>query len=363
MNISKFWFNCSLLFIAICMYSCSIKEPSPSPINSSIFLRPGDLVLQANGNMYITNPCYLAKVTPAGVITSIAGTNGKSSCAGDGGLATAALLSNPSGICADSVGNIYFADIRCNIVHKINVSTGVITAIAGNGIEGFSGDGGIASSAELDGPSGVAFDKGGNLYIADGNNNRIREVNFKTGLITTIAGSGPSGNTGGYSGDGGAATSALLNNPFSIAFDDSMNLYICDGGNYRIRKVNASSGIINTIGGNGQNSFNGDSIPALSAGVNPQFIVLDTARNIYLTDYSNNRIREINNKTGVITTIAGNGKMGYSGDGGLAIYAELHGPIGITLDNSGNLYFADSQNGEIRKIALSTGIITVVVHN
>ncbi|MGP8215418.1 MAG: hypothetical protein ACLQQ4_07635 [Bacteroidia bacterium] len=360
-----FVFGILILGIAIQFISCIKDNPTPPPtVPPNVIINSNDLVLDKTGNIYLTNGnCNILKVNTSGTVISFAGTE-KSGCSGDGGPATSATINFPIGICIDSVGNIYFSDSFCQAIHKINISTGIMTRIAGlcNGYPGYNGDGGAANSAELDSPGGISFDNSGNLYIADANNNRIRKVNFKTGIITTIAGNGPSGERGHYGGDGGPATSAQLNYPGSIALDDSLNVYIADCGNYRIRKVNAITGIINTIAGNGQSIFNGDSIPALSAAIYVEYIVIDTSKNIYLTDY-NNRIRKINGKTGIITTIAGNGIAGYSGDGGPATAAEISDPTGIALDNSGNVYFIDVGNSRVRKITVTTGIITTVAHN
>ena len=220
----------------------------------------------------------------------------------------------------------------------MNSTTGIITTIAGNGIAGYSGDGGLATNAELNNPYGVAVDSNGNIYIADTNNNRIRKVNSTTGIITTIAGNG----TAGYSGDGGLATNAELYYPYGVAVDSNGNIYIADTYNNRIRKVNSTTGIITTIAGNGTAGYSGDGGPATNAQLNyPYGVAVDSSGNIYIADTDNNRIRKVNSTTGIITTIAGNGNPGYSGDGGPATNAELYDPSGVAVDSNGNIYIAD----------------------
>jgi sugar lactone lactonase YvrE len=299
-----------------------------------------------------------------GIITTVAG-NGTAGYSGDGGPATGAELSAVTGAATDSAGNLYIADWSNHRIRKVNASTGVITTVAGNGTLGYSGDGGQATAAELCLPNGVALDSVGNLYIADWYNNRIRKVTVSTGIITTVAGIGPTNIGGGYSGDGGLATSAELDLPTNLTFDSAGNLYIADSNNHRIRKVNASTGVIATVAGNGTPGYSGDGGPATSAELNyPSDMTFDSAGNLYIADAQNERIREVNASTGVITTVAGNGTSnpgpnglpvgGYAGDGGSATSAELSIPYGVALDGAGNLYIADEQNYRIRKVSVTT---------
>lgn len=274
-----------------------------------------------------------------------------------GGAATSAKLNSPIGIVIDATGNIDFTDYECSAIHKINTATGIMTLVAGNRNYGYSGDGGPATNAELNEAEYLTLDANGNMYVADRLNYRIRRIDSKTGIITTVAGDG----TKGFSGDGGLAISAELN-PISVAVDDSNNLYIVDNGN-RVRKVYASTGIIVTIAGNGTNVYNGDSINAITAGIGAIDIVLDSVKNMYLSDIDNYRIRKISAKTNIITTIAGNGTEGNSGDGGLATAATIHLPTGIALDKNANLYIADNGNNSIRKVDMKTGIIITIAHN
>ena len=305
--------------------------------------------------LLIALTCVAAPVLLHGqIIRTIAG-NGTGGYSGDGGVATAAELYYPQAVAIDGSGNIYIADADNFRIRKMNIS-GVITTLAGNGTSGFSGDGGAATAAEISFSTGIAVDAANNVYIADEHNNRIRMVSA-SGIITTVAGNG----TGGFSGDGGAATAAELNNPEGVAVDASGNLYIADDYNQRIRMVSAS-GIIRTIAGTGTSGFSGDGGAATSANLNaPAAVAVDAAGRIYISDYGNNRIRVIN-ASGIVSTFAGNGTAGFTGDGGYATAAELHSPSGINLDAAGNLYVADYQNGRIRKIATS-GIISTVAGN
>jgi NHL repeat-containing protein len=219
--------------------------------------------------------------------------------------------------------------------------------VAGNGTPGFSGDGGAATSAELNGPGGVTVDSAGNLYIPDLNNDRIRKVAASTGTISTVAGNG----TQGHGGDGGLATNAELYQPDGVAVDDAGNLFIADTNNHRIRKVAAGTGTISTVAGNGTLGYSGDGGLATSAELyTPYVVVVDIADNLYIADSNNQAIRKVDGDTGTISTVAGNGTLGYSGDGGAATSAELNLPFGVSLDGPGNLYIADFGNERIRKV-------------
>jgi RHS repeat-associated protein len=294
-----------------------------------------------------------------GIINTVAG-NGTQGYSGDGGAATSAELNYPSRVAVDAAGNIYIADWHNYRVRKVTASTGDISTVAGNGTGGYSGDGGPATSAELYFPYGVAVDASGDIYIADLGNNRIRKVTVSTGDISTVAGNG----TGGYSGDGGPATSSELNRPIGVAADDAGNLYIADEGNNRIRKVTASTGDISTVAGNGTQGYSGDGGAATSAEIYyPEGLAIDSAGNIYIVDDGNNRIRKVTASTGDISTVAGNGTHGYSGDGGAATAAELFYPADVAVDSVGNMYIADYDNSRIRKVTASTKIITTVSGN
>jgi Leucine-rich repeat (LRR) protein len=291
-------------------------------------------------------------------IATTAGQVGSQGDAGDGGPATAALLNAPKGLAINNGGNIYVADTQNHRIRKID-SQRNITTIAGNGNPGYSGDDGAATQAKLNSPMDVALDNTAqHLYIADRDNARIRKLDLTTGIITTVAGT----NRKGYTGDNGPATAAKLHTPVAIALDGNNNIYIADAGRHRIRKVDNSTGIISTIAGKGSRGSRGDNGPATNAQLNqPSGLAVDKAGNLYITDTGNNRIRKIDN-TGTISTVAGNGNTGYAGDNGPATAAKLNGPTDVTTDNAGNLYIADNNNHVIRKVD-SNGNITTAIGN
>lgn len=292
-----------------------------------------------------------------GEIVTIAGT-GTGSFSGDGGQATVATMNYPEGICLDASGNVYFDDYYNNRVREVNMTTGIITTIAGNGSGGFSGDGGAATAAELNTPTGVAVDASGNVYIADWANSRIRLVSHATGIITTIAGTG----SAGYNGDNIQATAAKLNSPDGIVLDaTNSNLYIGDLLNMRVRKVNLATGIITTIAGNGSSGYSGNGGQATAAELNgPRGVALDDSNNVYVCDWANSEVRKINALTGVITAVAGTGSNGYSGDNGPSTSAKLYQPRGVAVDNLGNVYIGDGGNNRIREVIKATGTIVTI---
>jgi sugar lactone lactonase YvrE len=307
---------------------------------------PNGVAVDSAGNLYIADHANNAirKVS--------AGTGSITTVVGNGAASSSATLYAPYGVAVDSAGNLYIADTYNNVVREVSAGTGIITTVAGNGTAGYSGDGGAATSAELNTPIGVAVDGAGNLYIADNTKSRVREVSAGTGIITTVAGNG----TTGYSGDGGAATSAELNAPTGVAVDGAGDLYIVDFGNNRIRKVSAGTGnrIITTVAGSGTAGYSGDGGLATNAELlNPYGVAVDSAGDLYIADSTNNRIREVSAGTGFISTVAGNGTGGYSGDGGASTSAELSGPSGVALDSAGNLYIADSGNNRVREVEVT----------
>lgn len=275
-----------------------------------------------------------------------------------GGLERGTLLLNhPMGLCVDDAGHIYVADTGNHRVCKVEPTTGTMTVIAGNGQEGKAGDGGPATLAGLKRPMGLHVDALGNLFIADSGNHRVRRVDSATGTITTVAGSA----LADYSGDGGLATNARLHRPTDVHVDEAGNLLICDAGNYRVRRVDAKTGTITTVAGNGQSEPSGDGSPAASVALGwPWGIALDGSGSIYVAVHSGHRIRKVDTGTGTITTVAGDGRGGSAGDGGPATGAHLNYPTGIGVDRSGDLYIADTDNHRIRKVDRISGIISTV---
>jgi hypothetical protein len=270
---------------------------------------------------------------------------------GNGGPATAANIAAPIGLAIDTSGNFYFIE-NGMAVRKVNIATGIITRVAGGIQYGYSGDGGPATSATLNQANGLAFDKAGNLYISDRDNHVIRKVSAATGIITTVAGSG----TAGFSGDSGQATSAKLNQPFGVAVDRSGNMYIADRFNSLIRRVDAVTGIITTFAGiAGRSGYNHDNRLATTATISYPFgITTDKNDNVIFADQFNSRVRKITIATGIITTIAGNSSRDYNGDNIPATTANLNQPTSVCLDTTGNLYIADPGHYRLRKVTYAT---------
>jgi len=325
-------------------------------------LRQGAAVLLASNGSVLGSELLNATGVGAtgvfipGTITTVAG-NGQWVYRGDGGLATGSTLFLPMGGAIDAAGNLFISDSNNQRIRKVNGATQIISTIAGNGSPGFSGDGGPATSAMLDTPADVKLDGAGNMYIADSANHVVRMVNAATGIISTIAGMG--GQTG-YSGDGGQATLATLGSPSGLAFDGDHLLYISDTGNNVVRRVDLSTGVIATVAGTGAAGFGGDGGPAIAGLLDyPWEIALGSDGSLYIADLSNNRIRKVS-PAGVLSTVAGTGVRGYSGDLGLATKAELNVPAAVGVDVAGNLYVADSGNSLVRKVSATTGIIDTI---
>jgi sugar lactone lactonase YvrE len=256
----------------------------------------------------------------------------------------------PTGVAYDSAGNLYFADTNRHQVYESTLA-GVLVVVAGSGVQGFSGDGGAATSAELDSPRAVAVGSNGTLYIADTGNQRIRAVS--AGQITTFAGNG----VAGYGGDNGTATSASLNQPNALAIDASGALLVCDSANHRVRRV--SNGVITTVAGNGVQGFTGDGAAATAAELDtPSGIAVRSDGSIFLADTGNNRLRAVS-AAGTISTFAGTGSYGYSGDGAAATAAQLALPQGVAISSAGLVVFADSNNQRIRMVDASGNISTI----
>jgi trimeric autotransporter adhesin len=321
-------------------------------------IAPTSVAVDASGNMFLGQWAMhqVIKIDSAGHLAVVAGT-GAGGFGGDGGPATSASLNFPEGVAVDAQGNLFIADTFNSRIRRVDAATGIITTVAGNGQSGYSGDGGPATSASLAAPTGLALDAQGNMFIADNLNNRIRRVDVATGTITTVAGNGQPG----YSGDGGPATSASLAAPGGVALDAQGNLFIADAGNARVRRVDAATGTITTVAGNGQPGDGGDGGPATSAHfIQPEGVVVDAQGNLFIADSGSGRIRRVDAMTGIITTVAGNGSGGFSGDGGPATSAALSDPAGVALDAQDNLFIADSGNGRVRRVEAATAIVTTV---
>jgi uncharacterized protein (TIGR03437 family) len=316
---------------------------------------PAGMTFDSAGNMYIADASNsrIRKVDKNGIITTVAGT-GEFGFFGDGGVPAVALLNRPYGLAFDQAGNLYIADTYNDTIRKITASSGLISSIAGV-TEGFGGDGGPATGASLDTPTALVLDAAGNLYIADTQNNRIRKVTTD-GNINTIVGDGNNADFG----DGGPAISASLDGPTGLALDGAGNLYIADTDSHRIRKV-APDGTITTIAGNGNEGFQGDGGPATEASLfYPRGIVVDpSSGNLYIGDYLNSRVRVVT-PDGNINTVAGNGAFDYYGNGGPATSAALQFPWGVAVDAAGNVYVADDGNSVIRMLTLVAPLVSAV---
>ena len=313
-------------------------------------------------------PAYLVIADPSnhrirevnlktGIITKVAGTLW-SGYNGDNIDATWARLYYPFGVHVDASHNTYIADTYNHRIRKVNGKTGIITTVAGIGSKGFSGDGGPATSARLRYPFNVFLDSTGNIYIVDTYNYRIRKVDAATQIITTVVGDGAAK----FRGDGGLATDASIRKSYDVAVDSAGNLFIADTHNHAIRKVEATTGIINTVVGQGEKAgFEGDGGLATNAKLNsPTSVYVDESGNIYAVDTKNEVIRKVDATTNIINTVAGNGTAGFSGDGGLATLAQLDYPEAVWVDSSGNMFIVDTDNCRIRRVDATTGIITTV---
>ena len=315
---------------------------------------PHACAFDASGNFYFSDILanVIRRITPCGIISTVAGT-GIAGYNGDGILATDAKLNEPEGIAFDSIGNLYIGDVLNNRIRKIDVITGIINTISGNGTAGFGGDAGLAIDAILNEPASICFDSYGNLYIVDAANERIRKINA-SGIISTFAGTG----IAGYSGDSSHADSAEIENVDGICSDPVGNIFFGQLGIARVRKI-STAGIITTFAGNGSAGTSGDGGPAIDAGLNPFSLSFDNSGSLYISGYIENNVRKIND-TGIITTVAGNGVAGFTGDGGPADSAELNQTRGIALDHFGNLYIADIQNHRIRKVTFNPVVIPTI---
>ena len=345
----KYSLFCSL-FIAFSFLS-SVCYSQVGIISTYATVGGTGMAQDAAGNIYSgsNSDNTIKKISPSGTVTLFAGTSGMSGYTGDGGAATAATLNVPQDVVIDGSGNIYVSDKFNHVIRKINTS-GVISTVVGTGTAGYSGNGGPATAAELSWVGGLGTDQAGNLYIAesDMSDATLRKVDASTGIITMIAGALGSV---GFSGDGGPATAAVFSNSLAgVATDGSGNIYVSDQANNRIRKIDAS-GIITTFAGNGLPGYTGDGGPADSAQINaPQYIAIDLAGNIVFSDQGN-VVRKVS-ISNIISTVAGNGLASYTGDGGPANLASLNAPEAVVLDAFRNVFISDAGNNVIRKVSL-----------
>ena len=324
----------------------------------SVLFAPNSAVADNAGNVYVADTKHhrIRMVDPSGMIATLAGT-GDWGFGGDGGPAAAARLATPTGLALDSEGNLYVSDSGNHRVRRIDAATRTIETVAGTGEVGFSFDGSPAIAAEVIDPRGIATDDSGNVLVAEPATSRVRRIDTVTGTIDTVAGTG----SGGHSGDGGPATEGMLQRPQGVAADLSGNLYVADTWNHRLRRIHHATGVIETLAGGGGPGFSGDGEAASQAQLHrPAGVAVDAVGNVFVADTWNRRIRRIDAMSGVIETIAGNGEAGFSGDGEAATAAMLFAPQGVAVDGSGNVYIADTLNHRVRRIDSVTRTISSV---
>jgi sugar lactone lactonase YvrE len=332
---------------------------------------PQGITLDSENNLYIPDNAnnrvrMVSQKTQA--ITTVAG----GGTVGDGGPATKAILASPSLVSFDAAGNYFISDQANNLIRRVDAHTAVITTLAGNGIAGYSGDGGPATSASISTPvwGGVAADRSGNLFIGDTYNMRVRRVDAISGIITTFAGNGNFCSPGTAScGDGGPATGASFGSIGGVALDSHGDLFISDFSTQRIRRVDANTGIITTVAGNGNVCSTstdpcGDGGPASLATFNsPWGIAFDKSNNLYIVDVGDNRIRSVNAGTQIINTVAFNGNPTFGGDGGPALNASMQNPYEVAVDSSGNFFVSGGYDEVVRRIDAATGTVVTVAGN
>ena len=313
---------------------------------SAAFDQPRAAAVGPDGTVYVADTFNhrVRRVDPRGAVTTLAGT-GQAAYSGDGGPAGVATLHWPHGVAVDQTGtSLYIADSANHRIRRVDLGSGVITTVAGGATAGWAGDGGPAVGAQLEDPKAVWAAPSGDLYVADSGNERIRRIDG-SGTITTIAGTG----VPGYSGDGGPAGAAQFDGPRGIAGDGTGNLFVADDNNNRIRRID-SSGVVTTVAGTGAPGYTGDGGPARSAQLrNPRGVAVDGRGNVFVADSMNARIRMVDS-AGVISTVAGCGRHGFGGDGGPATVARMFEPRGVAVGPAGDLLVADTYNDRIRRV-------------
>lgn len=292
-------------------------------------------------------------------VSTVAG-NGTDGYNGDGGPAVDAAVSQPFGIVVGPDDALFVCEVGSHVIRRVDRRSGLITTVAGNGMQGYSGNGGPATDARLNEPYEVRFDATGNMYFVEMQNHVVRRVDAETGVISLVAGTGERG----FGGDGGPADKAKLSRPHSIALDDSGNLYICDIGNHRIRRVNLSAGTISTFAGTGEKLPTPDGAPVSGTPLNgPRALDFDGRHSLFLALREGNAIYRVDLKTNTLHHLAGTGKKGYAGDGGPARKALLSGPKGIATGPQGDAWFADTESHTIRVVRVAKGVVETVVGN
>lgn len=321
-------------------------------------LLPSGIAFDASGNLYIAElqAHRIRKVDSGGKITVVAG-SGVQGFSGDGGPATAAELDSPTAVAVGGNGEIYLCDSHNVRVRRVDATTGVMTTVAGGGVTAVSGARGLATAADLGLPVGLAADSAGNLWIADAAGHRILRVDAATGLIRTVAGGGAQG----FSGDGGPAVSAWIDTPTSLAVDSAGNVFLADAHNHRVRRIDGASGVITTVAGGG--SLDGSTAGGSALGVRlvlPRGVSLDQAGRLYVADAGVQRVLLLDVGAGTMQAVAGSGVEGYSGDQGGPLSATVDGPRGTAVSPGGLLTIADTENGRVRQLTAAPVITTIV---
>lgn len=319
---------------------------------------PQRMAVNPTGKLYVADPAsnvvWAWRNRTVATPTIVAGGGTFAPNQANGGPATDAALEQPNAVALDAAGNLYIAETGANLVRKVNLTTGIISTVVGTGTAGYAGDGGNATSASLNAPAGIAANAAGDLFIADTGNNAIRRVYALGGIIFTIAGAG----SAGYSGDGGDAVQAQLNHPQSATLDATGRLFIADTGNNVVRVVDTVTQSISTVAGNGTAGFSGDGEPAVSAELHhPSDVAIDAAGNLYIADTGNARVRKVFSRSGVLVTLVGSARVGETGDGGPANAAALTSPTGVAVDSLGQLWVSDSGNDTVRSVSYTASTL------